>query len=375
MDVKQIGETISGLTTAFDVFKKAQQDAISQVEGRLDHEIVARRSLEEKAARLGIELSGHAGIDASRPWFDQRAVKALTGGNASYLLPEEHWGKFIDRMRPSSVLIESGVAIIKTESTALNMPGVATDPAATWRGETEPLPGPDPTYRMVRASPKKLATYVVVSRETFEDSSPEVAVVLERQMGMALALGLDKAAFQAQIENNANAPLTLRAIPGIQSSPVATDGAVPATIAWFHAAWSKYIVANGNLKTAALYMHPRDWATLLTIPEASGSNVPLLYHEKALTGGPTRSILGVPVYLTSQIPTNEVQGASSAVCSSAYLVDTAQLAIVMRQEARIEIDRSRHFDTDAVAVKGTLRADLVALNAPGVIHIPGFKVA
>ncbi|MCC6162462.1 MAG: phage major capsid protein [Acidobacteria bacterium] len=375
MTTQNVTEAIAALGTGFTDFKAQQASRVRALDDRLDTLSVQVQDVQHRQARLGVgdALEGTRDGRSGPPWFD---AKALTGsGSGGYLLPEAHWNRFIDRMRPQSVLIESGIRLIRTEATTLRLPAVLTDPAAVWRGEMESLAGAAPTYGHVSAYPKKLAAYVVASRELFEDSDPALGALLEVQMGQALALGLDKAAFQAQSENNANAPVRLAAVAGIQTAPVATDGAAPTTMTWFHTAWSKYVTANGNLRTAAIYMHPRDWSTLLTIPEASGSNVPLLYHEAKLSTGPMRSLLGVPVYLTSQIPTTEVQGTSDAVCSSAYLVDTSQVAFVMRQDVRIELDHSRHFDVDAIGIRATLRADLIVLNSAGIVHIPGFKAA
>ncbi len=353
--------------------KTAIGDLTDTVTSRLQKQ---DRALDEMHARLQ-KFSANGAFESRRdlPWLD---LKALTVGNdpaGGYLVPVEHSPNVIDRMRPSSVLLASGVQTINTTAQALTMSRITGDPTATWRGELETLSGTgEGSYGLVRAVPKKVAAYVVTSRELLEDSNPEIAMVLERQISTSLALALDAAAFDAPSVNASGAPTPLRAVPGITSTPIANNGSVPSDFAWFHSAFNSYLEANANPSTAVLFMAPRTWKSLMSIPVETGSNVPALFNQAPITGGPIRSIFGVPVFISNQIPTTETEGTSTGVCSSVYLADTTQIAVVFRQGARVELDRSRHFDQDAIGVRGTLRADLVVLNPAAVVHVPGFKV-
>src|SRR5690606_35261460 len=108
-------------------------------------------------------------------WLDIKSV--LTGNDPSggYLVADEHSTTFLDALKPEAVLLRAGAQVFRTEHAALNFPGAAADPAATWRGEGEQLTSGDPSYRRVRASMKKLQAFVVASNESLADSRPEIA--------------------------------------------------------------------------------------------------------------------------------------------------------------------------------------------------------
>lgn len=53
----------------------------------------------------------------------------------------------------------------------------------------------------------------------------------------------------------------------------------------------------------------------------------------------------------------------------------ASVVVVVRNGTRIEIDRSRYFDTDSTAIRGTMRADVVLAHPELAIEVPGLKTA
>lgn len=357
----EIHDSVNGIKTQHKNEIKKLTDAIDEAHARI-----------EKMSAYGFEARGNG----SAPWLDVKAIATSPDVAGGLLVPAQQWTSFIDRLRPSTVLLASGVPTIRTSGQSLLMPKVTGDPTGSWRGELETLSGAgDGSYGLVRATPRKVAAYVICSREVLDDSTPDIGMVLERQISASLALALDAAAFAAPSVNAGAAPIPLKDWPGITPLPIDANGEVPVDFAWFHDAFAAYLEANGNPDSAALYMAPRTWSSLMEIPVETGSNLPALYNQTSITAGPKRSIFGVPVFISSQIPTDETQGSSESSCSSSYLVDTQQLAIVMRQDARVEIDRGRHFDQDAVGIRGVMRADLVVLNEATVIHIGGFKVS
>jgi hypothetical protein len=57
--------------------------------------------------------------------------------------------------------------------------------------------------------------------------------------------------------------------------------------------------------------------------------------------------------------------------SSAYIVDTSSVVVVLRQDATIEVDRSVKFSSEQVAVRPTLRADVVVPFPEAVVRVLG----
>jgi HK97 family phage major capsid protein len=149
-----------------------------------------------------------------------------------------------------------------------------------------------------------------------------------------------------------------------------TNGAIPASLD--HIADAIAALEAENATPSAIVMHPRSWKTLMKLKEVSGSTKALLQTEQ---GGasiyPQRTLYGVPVYLSSQVSTTETQGSSGAVASSAYVYDASQVVAVMRQDARVELDSSRLFNSDQSELRCTSRADVVVPNPKGVCRILG----
>jgi HK97 family phage major capsid protein len=78
----------------------------------------------------------------------------------------------------------------------------------------------------------------------------------------------------------------------------------------------------------------------------------------------------VPVYLSSQLGTTEVQGSASNA-SSAYVYQADQVVAVMRQDVRVERDSSRLFNSDQSELRAIMRADVVVPNPKAVVRILG----
>ena len=100
----------------------------------------------------------------------------------------------------------------------------------------------------------------------------------------------------------------------------------------------------------------------------ANNNKPLLQDSAGSAGqAVSGSIYGVPVYLSSQL--SIVEGTAE---SSAYVYDASQVVVVMRQDTRIELDRSRLFNSDQSEIRAILRADLAVPNPKAVVRISKF---
>ena len=181
-----------------------------------------------------------------------------------------------------------------------------------------------------------------------------------RSMSLKLDLGL--------LEGTGTAPEIrgLKNTTGIQTLAIAANGLIPANLDFIADAIGLAQAANAN--PDAIFLNPRSWRTLLKIKTASADNKSLLQNEQG--GAPTSprfSLYGLPVFLSSQLATTEVQGTSGAVASSAYVVDTSQCHVVMRTNGvSVERDSSRLFNSDQSELRATARVGF-AVSAPSAI--------
>ena len=120
-----------------------------------------------------------------------------------------------------------------------------------------------------------------------------------------------------------------------------------------------------NARAGAIVMAPRTWNAIRKLKDTTGA--PLLGDGADAT---RPQVFGVPVYVTSQLSTAETQG-TATTASSIYAFDPAQVVLVRRSDASIELDRSRLFNQDMSELRGTLRADLLAPNPTAIVRIEG----
>ena len=76
--------------------------------------------------------------------------------------------------------------------------------------------------------------------------------------------------------------------------------------------------------------------------------------------GVTRSIFGVPVYLSSQLTT-----------SGAYCYDPNQVVCVRRNDVEVVLDSSRLFNYDSSEIRATVRLDVIVPNPASIAMFGG----
>jgi HK97 family phage major capsid protein len=290
-------------------------------------------------------------------------------GAGAVIAPDQFSANFFDRLAPISVLLRAGVQPIRTERDAIRVPRVNSDPTGAFTAEGDPITPSDPSYTELVMTPVKLAALTVMSNELIADSNPDVVRLVEMQILRALALRYDLAAFEA---NEAEFK-GLKNVADIQlDSSLGADGDTPDNLDIIAEAITKLQSENAN--ATAIFMHPRTWGTFLKIKELVADSNKSLLQDSSGSGsdGVRRALYGVPVYLSSQLSITETKGLS-VNCSSIYVVDAPQIVPVFRADARIELDRSRLFNSDQSELRGIMRATLAVPNPKAVVRVEGVR--
>jgi HK97 family phage major capsid protein len=259
---------------------------------------------------------------------------------------------------------ENGGVILRTENASINLPHETGDTLSlsSWAAEGADIVPTDPDGEGREVTPRKAAVVVKASNESVEDSTPEVVANVEARVMRALALRVD----HGFINGTGTAPEPKGLASYTIANAVAAAGAL-ANLDPFADVLGQVITAGADEENVAWFLAPRDWAALLMLKESSTSNVPLLVNQYVdPTGGVKRSILGRPVYLTPAIPTNGGAGTNE---SSAYAADMARVAVVVRTDAKVEVDQSAAFTSDSVYIRGKARIayDVPDLGALGEV--------
>ena len=314
----------------------------------------------ESKAFVPVSQIGPTGPNAKRGTLFGLELRALAeGSGVGAVIAPDQWGPgFYDLLAAQSVLLKSGARVIRTERDAVHIPHITADPTAAFVAEAGTIAPSDPGYEDIVATPRKIATLQVISNELIADSNPDVVELLSMQVARALALKFDWAAF----EGSGTAP-EIRGMKNVAGITLdATLAAAPTNLDVFATAIAT--LAGFNAKASAIVMHPRTWGTLIKLKEGTANNnKPLLLDTAG--SGPSGSLYGVPVYLSSQLSITEGAGAES----SAYVYDASQVVAVFRQDTSIVLDRSRLFNTDQSELRAILRADFSAPNPKAIVRI------
>lgn len=344
---------------------RAYTDAVGELR-EIDDRIERLRDDEVRELRATTARTAGSGEDRSGEMLI-RAITSASGIGAA-ATPPEYASTFWDRLVPESVLLASGVQVISTTRDSLILPRLTADPTAAWTAEAGTITASDPNADTVTATPRKLAALVRASNESLADASPSIGEAINRTLARSLALSFDLGGFTG----SGTAP-TIRGlanVAGIGTVSSGANGATPSTLDIFADGIGTVVEANAN--ASVIVMAPRTWRTLSKIKEVSGSSVPVLLGNGAAGQTVPRSLYGVPVLLSAQLPINETQGTSSD-CSSVFVYDASQVVVVRRQDLAIEVDRSVYFTSDETAVRAVLRVDLVVPNPAAVVRITGIR--
>lgn len=320
----------------------------------------------------GLAVEDRAQVAEERT-IDERVTSALRSirkGEARSLttantdgLPGPEVGRFIfDKLRASSVALATGIRVIATGRESIVWPRITADVNPTWVAETDVIPEGDPAFGELTATPKKLAHRVELSNEVIDDSEPSIVDVLNQHLATMLGLKLDRGIFEGNPTADPESIRGLKYVTGVQEVSMGTNGDVVDN-------YDPFIQAVGLLQAAnvpgpyAIVANPRTVTGLELLKTETGS-AEQLSRPAAL---PT-------FYATSQLSTTETKGTSTDT-SSAYVFAPSEVVLVRRQDATIELDRSRLFDRDMSELRGKLRADLIVPNPSAVVRITGIKPA
>jgi HK97 family phage major capsid protein/HK97 family phage prohead protease len=287
--------------------------------------------------------------------------RSLTTTSAAAIAPAELSTYVWDRLRSTSVALASGITTVTTDRDQITWPKLTGDVTPGWTSEAAAITPSDPTFATLTATPRKLAALVQASNEVIDDSDPSIINLLNAHVTTLLGLKLDLAVF----EGSGTAPEIrgLKNVSGIQTLSMGTNGAAITTLDTFATAIN--MLETVNAKASAIVMHPRTWQEVRVLKDQQDRYL----VNDGTTDAPPR-LFGVSVYTSTQLSVTETQGTANTA-SSIYVYDPSQVVLVQRQDATIEVDRSRLFNSDQSELRGKLRADLVTPTASAIVRITG----
>lgn len=305
-------------------------------------------------------------LPSFRTWQDWQSESRAVGSSGNYFVPTANATTYWDRLRARAVVLAANPIVLDTENTALIVPKITGSATVGPVSENTEITGSDPTLDGITLTPKKFAALVRASNESLEDSTPQLRSVIADDLIREMATYLDRQMLVGTGQSGQ--------IKGLSNTTGATAQAVNAApdLDDFADAIASLEAANGDLTRAAFFVAPRTWSQLRK-QTATGSGEYLLS-----AGDPTQatrpSVFGVPVYVTSNIPTNLTVGQSTNN-SLGILADMSQVLVGRRRDVELMMDTSLYFHYDQTALRVVSRVDMQVGNAAAVVVMTGLRAS
>jgi HK97 family phage major capsid protein len=121
-------------------------------------------------------------------------------------------------------------------------------------------------------------------------------------------------------------------------------------------------------------MQLKDNSNQYLLTAAQGYNAPMtLGGGFAASNGPKASLLGIPVYVSTQIAINRTTG-SSTDTTNVYLLDSSKAVLLERQGIELAFSDQVGFATDQSAYRAIARHGIAAVQPTAVEKITGVRV-
>lgn len=276
------------------------------------------------------------------------------------LVPEQVAALLIEPLLAEAVVLAAGPMIIDAQGAPVQVPKItALDLNDPWRAENTAIAEEDPTYGELTLLPSSLKSLKVihrVSNELARNAVSNVANLLSTALVRRVANALDAAFLTG--DGAANTILGIANETGVQA--VAAVGSP--TVDDLHDAHG--LALGANAKPSAWFMNPRDLISLRKTKDTAGNY--LVQPDATVAGSFT--LLGIPVYLTTQIPKNGGAGTNE---STIVLADMSQVAVGRDLDVNVTLLPERYADFDQVGIRVTARFDIGLLNAEGIVVLNG----
>lgn len=147
----------------------------------------------------------------------QKAINEATTTEGGFFVPDEQAKIFLELVQQNN----TAIPLCRTFNMAtdvLNIPTVSAGNTAYWVGENTSITSSDITTGQVTLTAKKVAALTTVSSEVIEDANPEIAQVLNEQLGRDVAIKVDQ-----EIYNGGTTGYTTSGIKGFRDKSTYTD--------------------------------------------------------------------------------------------------------------------------------------------------------
>lgn len=315
------------------------------------------------------------------------AIKAATEGTSTaggYLVPPQYLQDAFQYALVPNLVFRNlpGLTSMPVRSNVVYLPREDARAGGATAAEAASLSAQDVTFAQQSITIKKAYGYRVFSNELLADADPAWNEFITKTLIRDVSLFAD----QQQLEGtgSGNEITGLAAYSGVTAGPsLGTNGAALTFDNLFDAVYNLRLVnVEPQSATGAWIMHPRTFNSLAKLKDSSnqylisgyqGYNAPMLPSGGfGASNGPRAMLLGIPVYVTSQIAINRTTGSNSDT-SNVYLVDASKLVLLERQGIELAFSDQVGFATDQSAFRAIARHAIAVTQPTAVEKITGVR--
>jgi HK97 family phage major capsid protein len=291
---------------------------------------------------------------------ERRAMAEGVDASGGYLVAEELSSNIIDLARANAVVFQAGAMTAIMETDTLNLARLATGSTASWKLENDPVTSSDMVWERVQLVSKTVVVQQLLSRELYEDLTPEADGTIRGEIAAAIGLKIDLAVLEGS--GTPPEPRGILNTTGVNTVDMGGNGGTPN-------GFNEIVKAdfasrkNNGLPATAAVMHPRD-----------GESYAL---EKASDGQPLRrpeAIADLPFLTTSQIRIDRTKGTSSDT-STIYVGDFSRIVVGFRPslQIRFQVLQERHSSNLQVGFLAWARMDCALMHPAHLTKIVGLR--
>jgi len=251
---------------------------------------------------------------------DLTVGSATAGGN---LVGTDHLsGSFIDMLSNRMMVKKMGARVLDGLVGDVAIPAQSGGATTYWVDESGAPTESQQTFGQVAMTPKTIGAFTDISRKLLKQSTPAADMLVEDDLSLALALGIDLAAIHGTGANNQ--PTGLAATSGIGAVVGGTNGLAPT---WAHivALWKAVAADNADFGSLGFLTNSDVVGKLMTTEKATGT------AQFVCPGFPGAdglvSLGGMRTGVSNQVSSTLTKGTSSGVCSGLFFGNWADMII------------------------------------------------
>lgn len=389
--IEAVTEGIEALRADYATTAAEAVEARKSLEGQIDAmkeglaDLEKRQEIRESRSLPGSEATGdkkkdfsfaravHAintndwrGADVEKDVFAEMQTKAQSLGTDSaggFLVPEEHIGTVIEKLKAESVVYRAGARDMEASGSPLVIPRLSTSVAAAWGAENATITAADAVFEQVSMTPKQLSAYTKISNLLLKTSVPAADQVISDDISEQLVLGLDQGALQGT--GASNQPTGIINQSGVNTSALTDAQLTYDQLIDFVDALAQDNALKGSL---AWVMHPSVLKQIRILKSDNEATTTKNHHlARVMIGeGPQTTLLGYPYFVTTQLTGTSGVGADSAIFGNFADLIIARWGGMELEATRTGADA---FEKNQTHVRGIVQADI------SVRHAESFCVA